>query len=109
MIRRDISFKKGDSRPFKLRVLMANGEYLSLVGNERLVFEVKATPSSQPVLTKECPNGGISYSEDYFRFVFSPQDTENMCVETPYVYTIKFYSPSNDTIITVVDGIFELK
>lgn len=111
MIKRDISFNKGDSRPFKLRVLMANGEYLSLIGNEKLVFDVRATASSTPILTKECPNGGITHdsAENYFRFVIEPQDTEQMCVEKPYEYTIKFYSPANDTIITVVGGELELK
>lgn len=111
MIKKRISFPKGDTKPFKLRVLMANGQYLALVGKEKLVFDVRATASSSPILTKECPNGGITYdsSENCFRFVIEPQDTEQMCVEKPYEYTIKFYSPANNTVITVVGGVLELK
>lgn len=111
MIKKRISFPKGDTKPFKIRIKMADGTYFVPNANsDNLVFEVRATPSSNAVIKKEFANGDIVFDEgsNFFLFTVTPDDTEVLCAEYLYLFTVKFTSTPTDTVRTVAQGVFEV-
>ena len=111
MITKNIRFPKGDTKPFKVRIKMADGEYFS--PNDKyddLVFEVRATPSSKAVIKKQFTAGDILFDEasKFFSFTIEAVESDGLCLEYIYWYRVKLYSKPTDTEISVVGGTLEV-
>ena len=110
MIKRNITFPKGDSKLYKIRITLAGGVFLSPVNYGDLILEVRKTPCDEPILTKKYSQNQIVFDEkdSYYRFTFSPNDTEEMERNFPYEYKIRFVSVASKVYKTLVSGVFEL-
>lgn len=106
MIRRDISFVKGDSHKIKLRIKLASGEYFIPKAGDRLYFTAKLVSEGEAVIKKYYPSEDFAFSteDNFFRISFNPEDTENLKAHCDYLYDIELSVPSFDKVKTVVKG-----
>lgn len=110
MITKNIRFPKGDSKKYKIRVLLAGGAYLTPQNYGDVRFEVRRNSCADPIINKTLLNGGIHYDEadGYFKLTLSPNDTANLESNYEYDYKVKFISVPTQVSKTLVRGVFEV-
>lgn len=87
----DLEFIRGDTQYIKFQLKDYNGDLLTLGDKDKLYFTVKQNQNSNKILIqKKFPND-IEYSEGYFIFEITSQDTANMPYGT-YQYDIELKS-----------------
>ncbi len=87
----DIEFTRGDTQIIKFELKDAKGNEIELTQDDILYFTVKQNPHSSKVLIQKKYPNEIEFSDGYFSFVLSSQDTADLAYGT-YQYDIELKS-----------------
>ncbi len=87
----DIEFTRGDTQFLKFQLKDLEGTLIELADEDKLYFTVKQNQYSKKILIQKKYPDDINYSDGYFSFTLSSEDTSNLAYGT-YQYDIELKS-----------------
>lgn len=87
----DLEFIRGDTQFIKFPLTSEDGNPIELNNNEKLYFTVKQNANSKKVLIQKKYPTDMEYSEGYYYFTLTSQDTSNLNYGT-YEFDIELKS-----------------
>lgn len=87
----DLEFTRGDTQYIKFELKDGQGNLLELTNTEDLYFTVKQNQNSSKVLFQKRYPEDIEFSEGYYVFEITSEDTSNLAYGT-YQYDIELKS-----------------